>query len=146
MPDIIFYQLKPNDNATKCPHFAESCQPRGHNALAIEIGYVKPQPRCLLKTPLHWGNQRNGLQWLLSGGSLSVFGVCSQHCPLKTFSRLGDHFVFCCCAGCGSSIDINTIVTGIKINQQLVDLMKSWGWTLDRESRNLCSVCSKRTG
>lgn len=73
-----------------CDHVSQPCrfridpdlQRRPANALNIEIGF--PMPRCILKTPENWeGTSVTAARWLLSGGDVFVFGICTCNCPLK---------------------------------------------------------------
>lgn len=70
-----------------CPYRTGADLPRRPaNALNIEVG--APLPRCVLKTPEHWGDSApSARRWLLSGGSPFVFGPCSTDCPKPASPR-----------------------------------------------------------
>jgi hypothetical protein len=56
--------------------------PRPGNCWNVEI--TQPQCRCLKKAPDHWAalNAPSAARWLGSGGSPSVFGICTPGaCP-----------------------------------------------------------------
>ena len=63
----------------ECPHLLEfNTFDIQSNVLRIEI--IQPLPRCLLKPPTHWSDaaKEKSLHWVLSGGSVLVFGYCTN--------------------------------------------------------------------
>lgn len=59
---------------------------RPGNALNLEVG--APMPRCPRKLPAHWPATASALNWVGSGGSPLVFGVCDGACDAKDFAPL----------------------------------------------------------
>lgn len=51
-------------------------------ANALNIEYMTPALRCVMKLPEHWSSKApSALRWLASGGSPLVFGRCGGSCP-----------------------------------------------------------------
>lgn len=81
--------MSPTPDTATCPYRLTADRPparqESRNRLRMDaIGQCGPAPRCILKRPQHWPESATGLRWIASGGSITVFGDCSQACPVAT--------------------------------------------------------------
>ena len=68
---------------TPCERRRELDLPR-RPANALNVEAIGPRfSRCTLKTPPNWPKGATATRWVMSGGGLEVFGICSSACPKR---------------------------------------------------------------